>query len=129
MMTALVPAVADLDTWSKHPWTHGLQIDALKDLETFCVRTRNSAYEFIVLSGRTAEVLLRGGQFFPEYTSVRVAGSSLGGSFLKVHGIYLGFSMELQHDGQTIVTTEVQSIRREPGPACSDFSSPERPVN
>lgn len=112
IMTAPVPAAADLDTWSKHAWTDGLQVDALEDLETLCVQTRNSTYEITVLSGRTAEVLVRGGQFFPEYTSVRVAGASLGGSFLKLHGIYLGFSMELQHDGQTIVTTEVQSIRR-----------------
>jgi hypothetical protein len=111
-MTARVPAVADLDAWSTHRWTDGLQVDALPDLETLCVRTRNSTYEMTVLSGRTAEVLVRGGQFFPEYTSVRVAGSSLGGSFLKLHGIYLGFSMELQHDGETIVTTAVQSIRR-----------------
>jgi hypothetical protein len=110
-MTARVPA-ADLEAWAKHPWTDGLQVDALQDLETLCVRTRNSTYEMTVLSGRTAEVLVRGGQFFPEYTSVRVAGSSLGGSFLKLHGIYLGFSMELQHDGQTIVSTAVQSIRR-----------------
>jgi len=112
-MTAPIPAVADLETWSKRAWTDGLQVDVLQDLETLCVRTRNSTYEITVLCGRTAEVLVRGGQFFPEYTSVRVAGSSLlGGSFLKLHGIYLGFSMELQHDGQTIVTTEVQSIRR-----------------
>jgi hypothetical protein len=110
--TVPVPAAADLDTWSNHAWTHGLQVDALDDLETLCVQTRNSTYEITVLCGRTAEVLVRGGQFFPEYTSVRVAGSSLGGSFLKLHGIYLGFSMELQHDGRTIVTTEVQSIRR-----------------
>ena len=112
MMTGPVPAVADLQTWSKHPWTDGLQVDVLQDLDTLCVRTRNSTYEITVLCGRTAEVLVRGGQFFPEYTSVRVAGSSLGGSFLKLHGIYLGFSMELQHDGHTIGTTAVQSIRR-----------------
>jgi hypothetical protein len=111
-MTAPIPVAADLENWSKHPWTDGLQVDALPDLETLCVRTRNSTYEITVLSGRTAEVIVRGGQFFPEYTPVRVAGSSLGRSFLKVHGIYLGFSMELHHDGQTIVTTEVQSIRR-----------------
>ena len=112
MTAASIPTVADLETWSKHAWTDGLQVDALQDLETVCVRTRNSTYEITVLSGRTAEVLVRGGQFFPEYTSARVAGSSLGGSFLKLHGIYLGFSMELQHDGQTIVTTAVQSISR-----------------
>jgi serine/threonine protein kinase len=32
---------------------------------------------------------VRGGQFFPTYTPARLAGSSLGGSFLKQHGIYL----------------------------------------
>ena len=112
MTTASIPTVADLETWSTHAWTDGLQVGALQDLERLCVRTCNSTYEITVLSGRTAEVLVRGGQFFPEYTSARVAGSSLGGSFLKLHGIYLGFSMELQHDGQTIVTTAVQSISR-----------------
>ena len=112
MTAASIPTVADLETWSKHAWTDGLQVDALQDLERLCVRTRNSTYEITVLSGTTAEVLVRGGQFFPEYTSARVAGSSLGGSFLKLHGIYLGFSMELQHNGQTIVTTAVQSISR-----------------
>ena len=112
MMTAPVPAVADLETWSKHPWTDGLQVDALQDLETLVVQTRNSTYEITVLSGRTAEVLVRGGQFFPEYTSVRVAGSSLGGSFLKLHGIYLGFSMELQHDGRTFGPSGVRPTIR-----------------
>ena len=34
IMTASVPAVADLQTWAKHPWTDGLQVDALQDLET-----------------------------------------------------------------------------------------------
>ena len=63
IMTARV--VADLGSWSKHTWTDGLQVDALQDLETLCVRTRNSTYEITVLSGRTAEVLVRGGQFFP----------------------------------------------------------------
>ena len=112
LMTASITPAADLESWSNHLWTDGLQVDALPDLDTLCVRTRNSTYEITVLSGRTAEVLVRGGRFFPEFTSARVAGSSLGGSFLKLHGIYLGFSMELQHNGQTIVTTAVQSIRR-----------------
>ena len=106
------PVGADLDTWSRHDWREGLQIDTLQDLERLSVRTRNSTYEITVLCARTSEVLVRGGQFFPEYTPANLAGSSLGGSFLKQHGIYVGFSMELQYDHQTIVTTRVRSIGR-----------------
>ena len=106
------PVGADLDAWSRHAWTEGVQIDTLPDLETLSVRTRNSTYEITVLCPRTGEVLVRGGQFFPEYTPACLAGSSLGGSFLKQHGIYVGFSMELQHDQQTILTTRVRSIER-----------------
>ena len=108
------PVGADLDTWSRHEWKEGLQIDALQGLVTLSVRTLNSTYEITVLRPGTSEVLVRGGQFFPEYTPALLAGSSLGGSFLKMHGIYVGFSMELYHDQQAIVTTAVQSIGRVP---------------
>jgi len=106
------PASADLDVWSRHEWRDGIQVDMLPDLERLAVRTRNSLYEITVLSARTAEVLVRGGQFFPTYTPASLAGSSLGGSFLKQRGIYVGFRMELHHDSQSIVTTEVRSIER-----------------
>ena len=82
----------------------------LGGLERFIVRTRNSNYEFTVLEPETGDVMVRGGQFFPEHTRVRVAGCSLGGSVLKVCAIYPGFLMELHHDGQRIVTTRVQRI-------------------
>jgi hypothetical protein len=76
--------------------TEGIQIDALQDLEMLTVRTRNSTYEIMVLRPRTGDVLVRGGLFFPAYTLARLAGSSLGGSIFKRHGVYVGFSMELQ---------------------------------
>jgi hypothetical protein len=104
------PIGADLDAWSRHEWSEGVQIDTLQDLETLLVQTLNSTYEIMGLCPRTGEVLVRGGQFFPEYTPARLAGSSLGGSFLKQHGVYVGFSMELQHEQQTILTTRVRSI-------------------
>ncbi len=83
-------AGADLETWTKHEWTEGLQIDTLQELDTLSVRTLNNVYEIIVLHPMKAEVLVRGGKFFPEYTPAVLAGSSLGGSFLKLHGIYVG---------------------------------------
>jgi hypothetical protein len=106
------PATAILDAWSSREWTDGVQIETLPDLETLAVRTRNSLYEITVLSPRTGEILVRGGQFYPSPTKARLAGASLGGSFLKRHGIYVGFCMELQDEGRTIVTTAVHSIRR-----------------
>ena len=105
-------ASADLDTWSHHDWTEGVQVDALPPLDALVVRTRNSTYEITVLSPRTGEVLVRGGRFFPEFTRARVGGSSLGGSFLKLRGIYVGFCLELHDGSQRIVTTSVQTIAR-----------------
>lgn len=75
------------------------------------VRTLNSVYEIAVLSKHSGQVLLRGGRFFPDRTTVVLAGSSLGGAFLKLHGVYLGFRMELHHAGRRIMTSPVQQIR------------------
>lgn len=112
MADTSIHAGANLDRWTQHEWTDGVQIDDLPDLETLAVQTKNTRYEIVVISGRTGEILVRGGQFFPEFTPAGLAGSSLGGSFLKMRGIYRGFRMELHHNQQPIVTTQVQSIER-----------------
>jgi len=104
------PAGADLDTWSKHEWENGLQIDSLQELDELSVRTLNSVYDIIVIKPRTAEVLVRGGKFFPEYTTAILAGASLGGSFLKMRGVYVGFRMEIHMGLEAIITSDVQSI-------------------
>jgi hypothetical protein len=62
------------------------------------------------MDAERAEILVRGGRFFPVYTRVHLAGASLGGSFLKVHGIYVGFSMELCGEEGPIITSAVQRI-------------------
>jgi len=41
------------------------------------------------------EVLMRGGEFFPERTPVRLEGSTCGGSILMRRGIYVGLRMEI----------------------------------
>ena len=108
--TCSLPAGAILDTWSQQEWDNGVQIDQMEELEQLAVRTQNSIYEITILSGRTGEVLVRGGQFFPEFTPARLSGSTLGGSFLKMRGIYVGLRMEINFNGQRIITTPVQSI-------------------
>jgi hypothetical protein len=106
-----VPAGAILENWSKDPWTNGVQVDRMEDMEKLVIQTRNSLYEIIIIDGRSGEILVRGGQFFPELTPARLAGATLGGSFCKMRGIYTGFRMEINTSGQRTVTTPVESIR------------------
>jgi len=106
----LIPRGAMLDTWSKDPWDNGVQIDKMEDLNKLAVRTWNSLYEITIIDGRGGEVLVRGGQFFPELTPAHLAGATLGGSFCKMRGIYCGFNMEFAVDGKRIITTPVQTI-------------------
>jgi hypothetical protein len=106
-----IPTVPrDLQWWADREWKGGVELNALSGLEQFTVRTRNTNYEITVLSPTSGEVLVRGGQFFPEYTRAHLAGCSMGGSFLKVRSIHVGFLMELLHGGQRIVTTRVREI-------------------
>ena len=109
-MQESIPAAAILDTWSNDPWTNGLQIDDREDMEKLAIRTWNSDYEITIIEGRSGEILLRGGQFFPQLTPARLTGATLGGSFCKMRGIYVGFRMEINANGQRFVTTPVESI-------------------
>ena len=108
--TVSCSASALLDTWSSHSWTEGLQLENMQDMETLIVRTENSTYEITVICGRTGDILIRGGQFFPEFAEARLAGSSLGGSFLKLRGVYVGFSLEVHFDKRLIITSRVRKI-------------------
>ncbi len=100
----------NLETWSRREWNDGVQIQDLNDLETLVVKTRNSIYEITVICGRDGDILVRGGEFFPQKTAAQLAGASSGGSFLKMRGVYLGLHMEILHDGRTILTSPVESI-------------------
>ena len=89
------PRGAILDAWSDSEWNDGVQIDQIEELTTLAVQTSNSLYEITVLNGHTGEVLVRGGEFFPVRTPVRLEGSTCGGSILKRRGIYVGSRMEI----------------------------------
>jgi hypothetical protein len=126
------PRGPSLDAWSDSEWNDGVQIDQMEELTTLAVQTSNSLYEITVLNGQTGEVLIRGGELFPVRTSVRLEGSTCGGSILKRRGIYVGLRMEIvpqpvelvsrvEHDPMTgekeillgpkvITTSSIQSI-------------------
>jgi hypothetical protein len=108
----LCPSGSSLDAWTAHDWRSGVQLENASALDAFVVRTANSTYEITVVSPATGDVLVRGGAFFPVVTRARLAGASLGGSFLKRHGIYVGFRLEFVSDQTPIVTTPVQTISR-----------------
>jgi hypothetical protein len=120
--STLVPAGAILANWSERDWeeSDGVQIDTREALDRILVRTYNSVYELIVQCATKGEILVRGGRFFHEFTRVHLAGSSLGGSFLKQLGIYVGLRMELVGDTGTIITSPVTSISFCPLEAASD---------
>jgi hypothetical protein len=99
-----------LSAWSTHDWRGGVQVDELSALERLIVRTENSTYEIVLLSPTAANVLVRGGAFFPVFTPVRLAGSSLGGSFLKLRSIHVGFRMEFVTDSGFIITSSVRTV-------------------
>jgi hypothetical protein len=88
----------------------GGSVHQLNALDRITVRTRRSLYEIIVSSPATGDVLVRGGEFFPEFTSARLAGSTLGGSFLKVRSIHVGFRLEFSLGPQFVLTSPVQTI-------------------
>ena len=102
---------AHLDAWVGRPWVDGMQVDALRDLDMLLVRTMNTLYDITVVTARTGEVIVRGGRFFPQPTRAVILGSSLGGAFLKLRGIYCGFALEVYASGTRIVTSAVQSVR------------------
>ena len=118
--TTAVPAAAVLSTWNSHSWDNGLHIDQLSALDRLTVLTQHSTYEIVIVSPATGEVLVRGGEFFPEFTSVRLAGSTLGGSFLKMRSVHPGFRIEFAVGRGVIVTSPVRTITVAPVPHVDD---------
>jgi len=105
-----VPQAAKLDFWSSEPWTNGVQIEQMDEMQRLLVRTRNSSYEITVLDGCTGEIVVRGGQFFPRATLARLVGATFGGSILKLRGIYVGMQMEIHSEAGPLLTTRVKMI-------------------
>jgi len=99
-----------LDQWREYEWTEGIQIDRMMDMEKLEVKTQNSRYEITIIDGPSGEILVRGGPFFPELTPAQLTGATLGGSLCKLRGIYVGFRMELNANGQRTVTSPVESV-------------------
>jgi hypothetical protein len=116
-----VPTSGMLSSWSTRDWSDGIHVADVSPLERLNVRTANSIYELIVLSPATGNILVRGGAFFPVFMPARLAGSSLGGSFLKLRSVHVGFRLELSTDRGFIITSPVRSVAIAPAADPADI--------
>jgi hypothetical protein len=116
-----VPSSGILSSWSARDWSDGIHVADVSPLERVNVRTANSLYEVIVLSPETGNILVRGGVFFPVFMPARLAGSSLGGSFLKLRSIHVGFRLEFSTDRGFIITSPVRSVAIAPAADSADI--------
>lgn len=98
-----------LDAWLARDWSHAVHLSSLEAFQQLQVCTQNTLYELIVLN-QTGDVQVRGGKYFPDWTSARLAGCTAGGSFLKRLAINLGLQMEFEFDRRRIVTSPVRTI-------------------
>jgi len=105
-----IPRGADLDVWIRHSWQDGMLVDDLWAGDELVVKTANTTYLIEVISPRNREVIISGGTFFRDRSRVHLDGCSLRGAFLKLGGIYVGFSLELRNEGGVVITSPVQSI-------------------
>jgi hypothetical protein len=121
VVPAAVPVRRLLSSWSAHDWRGGISVDELSTLERLIVTTANSTYEIVLVAAEKAEILVRGGAFFPVFTSARLAGSSLGGSFLKLRSVHVGFRLELGTDRGFIITSPVRTVTIAEPAAASDI--------
>jgi len=108
VVPASVPARRLLSSWSAHDWRGGIRVDDLSALERLIVKTANSTYEIVLVAPERAEVLVRGGAFFPVFTPARLAGSSLGGSFLKLRENGVGWSTAIRTDWHDVHAASIE---------------------
>jgi hypothetical protein len=110
----LVPRRCTLDGFAEEVAVEGIDVREAEPLVPILVNTRNSRYRIIPLRWGASDVLVQGGQLFPEPTAVRLAGSTFGGSFLKMHWITVGMRMEINPGhGGPITTTRVAAVKIE----------------
>jgi hypothetical protein len=103
-----------LSVWPAEPPYHAIHIDSCLPFEHLAVRTRRTDYEVVVLPGSSGEVLVRGGRFFKEFQRASLAGSTFGGSAIRMKTIEVGCPLELHVGGTRIVTSTIEAVSRVP---------------
>jgi hypothetical protein len=89
--------------------SEGMNLADTMPLTALIVKTVNSVYRLIILRSPNL-VMVQGGKYFSAPTTACVAGSTLGGSCLKMAWIGCGFSMEIYGPQGRVVTSPVCAI-------------------
>jgi hypothetical protein len=92
----------------------GLSIESLEAGTKLTVQTANSQYHVTVLNGAVGQVLVVGGQHFPEPTPAVLQGSTAGSSLLKAGWIGVGLHVELRVGPRLVITSRVRSVTVDP---------------
>jgi hypothetical protein len=87
----------------------GVDVRSLAAGSEVVVGTCHSRYRFVMLDAEGRNAIVEG-RYFPQETTVRIEGSILGGSLLRIGWIGLDLSLELSCGGKRIVTSRVRSI-------------------
>jgi hypothetical protein len=110
MTTTPVPCVSLLCSWQSSVWSEGVHMDLLAACDRLTVLTRHSTYEIVVVAPTEGKVLVRGGQFFGDFTPVRLTGATLGGSSVRVRAVHIGFRVEFDTGRGHVLTSPVRAI-------------------
>ena len=89
-----------------------LTLETCGAFEEVVVETLRHVYQIVVLSSRTGAVLVRGGDYFPEFRRATLIGSRRRGRPLRPRCVEADSSMALVADGNLIWTSRVQSVVR-----------------
>jgi hypothetical protein len=102
---------ADVSTESNR--ITSVDIRSLPPGTALIVDTRHSSYRLVKLGGWGGKALVQGGSFFGEETEALVAGSTAGGSSIKIGWIGVGLRLEVLVGRRRFVTSPVRSIEVE----------------
>jgi hypothetical protein len=89
----------------------GVALETLGAFDTIYVRTMYSDYQIFLLDPETGRALIQGGKYLAEPAEGMVCGSTFGGCMLKLRWLGVGLRMELNVNGQRLVTSAIQSLR------------------
>lgn len=89
-----------------------VHIEDCPPLDTFVVKTRNTTYDLVVVSGPDGHVLIRGGRYFPDFRRAQLVGATEGSHTLRLLSVDIGLCLELYVDSRSIVTSPVVEISR-----------------
>jgi hypothetical protein len=96
-----------------------IDIDSCAAQDTVVATTHSSVYELIVLRGDLGDVLVRGGDHFPEFRPVVFLGSIADDGSFEPHRIGIGLRMQFGSGEQFVITSQVQSLCRHGADAAS----------